>query len=75
MINLRLMINKWLRFLKGEYVRFRNSERKIKSILMIYADFESILLPEDNVKKEKKNKISLIRINIKNMFLAVIITN
>ena len=56
MINLRLMINKWLRFLKGEYVRFRNSERKIKSILMIYADFESILLPEDNVKKKKKKK-------------------
>ena len=42
---------------------------------MIYADFESILLPEDNVKKKKKIQISLIRINIKNMFLAVIITN
>ena len=36
---------------KGEYVRFRNYERKIKSALMIYADLERILLPEDNVKK------------------------
>ena len=30
---------------KGEYIRFKNHERKIKSALMIYADFESILLP------------------------------
>ena len=31
---------------KGEYVRFGNFNRKIKSPLMIYADFESILVPE-----------------------------
>ena len=36
---------------KGEYVRFKNCERKIKSPFMIYADFESILVPEDNGKQ------------------------
>ena len=30
---------------------FKNYERKIKSPFMIYADFESILVPEDNGKK------------------------
>ena len=39
---------------KGEYVKFRNFERKIKSSLMIYADFESILGTEDN-EKENQN--------------------
>ena len=33
---------------KGEYVKFKNVEGKIKSPFMIYADFESILLPEYN---------------------------
>ena len=32
----------------GEYVKFRNYERKIKSTFIIYADFESILVPQDN---------------------------
>ena len=36
---------------KVEYVKFKSFERKIKSSFMIYADFESILLPEDNGKK------------------------
>ena len=35
---------------KGEYGEFKNFERKIKSPFMIYADFESILVPEDNGK-------------------------
>ena len=35
---------------KGEYVKFKNYESKIKSPFMIYADFESILVPEDNGK-------------------------
>ena len=35
----------------GEYVKFKNFERKIKSTFLIYADFESILVPEDNEKK------------------------
>ena len=30
---------------QGEYVKFKNFERKIKSPFMIYADFESILVP------------------------------
>ena len=35
---------------KGEYVRFKNYEGKIELPFIIYADFESILLPEDNWK-------------------------
>ena len=35
---------------KGEYVKFKNFERKIKSPFMIYADFELILEPEDDGK-------------------------
>ena len=36
---------------KDEYIKFKNFERKIKSPLMIYPDFESILVPEDNGKQ------------------------
>ena len=36
---------------KGEYVKFKNFERKIKSPFMICAYFESILVPEDNEKQ------------------------
>ena len=36
---------------KREYVTFRNYKRKIKSPFMIYADFESTLVPEDNGKQ------------------------
>ena len=35
---------------KGEYVKFKNFQRKIKSPFMIYEDFESILVPEDHRK-------------------------
>ena len=38
-------------FKKGDYVKFQYYERKIKSSFMIYADFESILVPEDNGKQ------------------------
>ena len=31
---------------KGEFVKFKNYERKIKSPFIIYANFESILVPE-----------------------------
>ena len=34
----------------GEYVKFKNYERKIKSPFITYADFESILVQEDNGK-------------------------
>ena len=33
---------------KGEYVIFKNFERKIKSPFIIYADFESFLVTENN---------------------------
>ena len=36
---------------KGEYVRFKNYENRIKPPFMIYADFESILVPKDNGKQ------------------------
>ena len=36
---------------RGEYGKFKNFERKIKSPFFIYADFESILVPEDNGKQ------------------------
>ena len=33
---------------KGEYVKFKDHEQKIKSLFTIYADYESILVPENN---------------------------
>ena len=36
---------------KGEYVKFKNFDRKITLPCMIYVDFESILVPEDNEKQ------------------------
>ena len=45
---------------KGKYV---------KSKFMIYADFEGILVPEDNVKEKTDEFIPK---NIKNMLLVVI---
>ena len=38
-------------FKKGEYVKLKNFERKMKSSFMIYADFESILVYDDNEKQ------------------------
>ena len=36
---------------RGEYVKFKDFEGKIKSLFLSYADFESILVPEDNRKQ------------------------
>ena len=36
---------------KGEYIKFKNFEIKIRPPFMIYADFEIILVPEDNGKQ------------------------
>ena len=36
---------------RGEYNKFKNFDRKIKSLLIIYAGFESILVAEDNRKQ------------------------
>ena len=50
---LKLMVNKGLTCQKGEYVRFKIYERKIKSPFMIYSGFKSILVPEDNGKQSQ----------------------
>ena len=39
---------------KTKYVKFKSYERKIKSPFMIYADFENILVPENNEKQNPK---------------------
>ena len=39
---------------KDEYIKFKNYERKIKLPFMIYADFESIVVPEDNGEQNPK---------------------
>ena len=36
---------------KGEYIKFKNYERKIKSQLILQATFESILMSENNGKQ------------------------
>ena len=36
---------------KGENIKFKNFERKIISPFMIYPDFESARVPEDNEKQ------------------------
>ena len=54
-----------------KYIRFKYYERKIKSSFLIYAYFESILIPEDNGNKIQ----SLERTNIKNMLLEVMVIN
>ena len=39
---------------KGEYIKFKNYERKVKSWCMIYEDFEIIFMPEDNERQNTK---------------------
>ena len=51
---------------KDEYDKFKNCEIKMKSLFLVYADFESILLPEGN---ENKTQISVILTNIKHICL------
>ena len=36
---------------KGECVKLKNFEKKLELPFMIYADFETILIPEDNGKQ------------------------
>ena len=57
---------------KGEYAKLKNCKRKIKSLFIIYADFESTVVPEDN---GKQIRMSLILTNIKNMLLVVVVIN
>ena len=39
---------------KGKYVKLKNYGRKVKPPFMIYTNFESILVPEDNGKQNQK---------------------
>ena len=49
---------------KGEYVKFKNYERKIKSPFISYADFESILVLENNGKQNQEESYTNKYINI-----------
>ena len=52
---LKLMSNKEIIMpKKGEYVKFKNYKRKIKSPFIIYADYESILIPKNNGKQNPR---------------------
>ena len=57
---------------KGEYVKLKNYERKIKLPFMIYADFEIILVPEDNEKQNPKESYAN---KYQNILLAVMAMN
>ena len=57
---------------KGEYGRLKNYERKLKSPFMVYRDFYSILVPEDNGKQSLDEFYTN---NINNMLLAVMAIN
>ena len=60
--------NKMLK--KSEYVKFKIFERKTKPPFMIYADFESILVPEDNRKQNPNESYTN-----KYMLFVVIVIN
>ena len=57
---------------QGEYVTLKNYERKIKSPFMINANFESILVPEDN---RKQNPNGSYTNKYQKILLAVMATN
>ena len=57
---------------KGEYVKFKNYERKIKSPFISYADFESILVLENNGKQNQEESYTN---KYKNIMLAVMDIN
>ena len=40
---------------KSKYVKFKNYEKKTKSPFKTYADFEGILVPEENWKQNPKD--------------------
>ena len=56
----------------SETVKFKNYTRKIKATFMVYVEFESTLISENN---GKPNPDESIRINIKAMLTGVIVTN
>ena len=54
---------------EAEYVKFKNFKRKIKPSFLIYANFESILVPEDN---GKQNPNDFYTNKYQNMLLLVV---
>ena len=62
----RIIIPKKMNMLNSKIMK------KIKSLFVIYAHFESILLPEDN---RKQNPKEFTQTNIKNMLLTVMAIN
>ena len=56
----------------GEHVKFKTDEWKTKLLFIIYADFESILLQEDN---GKQIEMILMPTNIKDKLLAFMVMN
>ena len=57
---------------KGEYVKVKNYERQIKSSFIIYAGFESILVPENNGKQNPNGSYTN---KYQNMLLEVMVIN
>ena len=57
---------------KVNIINSKNYDRKIKLPFMIYADSESILVPEDNEKQHPEESYTT---NIKNIMLPVMAVN
>ena len=53
----------------GEYVKFKNFKRKIKSPFMIYAVFDYLKIMENKIQ------MSLILTNIKNILIVAMVIN
>ena len=58
---------------QGEYVHSKNYERK-KSLFIVYADFESILVPENN-RKQNLEQYNTNKLLAKTILLAVMAIN
>ena len=54
---------------EAEYVKFKNFKRKIKPSFLIHANFESILVPEDNGKQNPNDSYTN---KYQNMLLLVV---
>ena len=68
-IALKLMVKKLLRCLRRVNISNSKTMKKIKEAFMIYADFESTLVPESQIQ------MSLILTSTKNMLLVVVVIN
>ena len=57
---------------KIDYVQFKNYEKKLKSQFISYANFESILVPEDNGKRNPEGSYTKY---IKNILVEAMAIN